>query len=110
MLPGMDRHTMIVRLLEALLWFAIVVVVVLRLDRLWLRLRDVQLQVGDSFNASLRFFREGQRHRARHLVYIMADTTLILAGDQPAIDWMIITHPDNDHWNMLKVPHHGRRS
>ena len=39
---------MIVRLAEALLCFATAIVVVLRLDRLWLRLREFQLRVGKS--------------------------------------------------------------
>lgn len=41
----MDTNTMIVRLVEALLWFSLLALVVVRLDRLWLRLRHFQLNV-----------------------------------------------------------------
>jgi hypothetical protein len=107
MLVGMDRNTMIVTLVEALLWFAALVVIVLRLDRLWLRLRELQLRVGESIKVSARFFRQERcappliRGRIAHL----------LAGDQLTIDRLIITHPDDDHLDhqMLIVPHHGRR-
>jgi hypothetical protein len=91
MLVGMDRNTMIVTLAEALLWFAALVVIILRLDRLWLRLRELQLCVGESVKVSARFFRQER-------------PTL-----QFAIDHLIITHPDDDH-QILIAPHHGRRS
>lgn len=96
---------MIVRLVEALLWFAALVVVVLRLDHLWLRLRELQLHVGESVKVSARFFRQ-QRRSPRHIIRGIAH---LVAGDQLAIDHLIITHPDDDH-QILIAPHHGRRS
>jgi hypothetical protein len=86
MVAGMDRNTMIVRVVEALLWFAALVVVVLRLDRLWLRLRELQLHLGEAVKISARFFQPERR-----------------------TDRLIVTHPDDDHQFVI-VPHHGRRS
>ena len=61
MVSDVDRNTMIVRLFEAMLCFAAAVVFVLRIDRLWLRLRELQLSVGKSFKVYLRFFRPDER-------------------------------------------------
>jgi hypothetical protein len=58
----MDTNTMIVRLVEALLWFAFLCLVVLRLDRLWLRLRHFGLEVPGWIKASVRFFKEEPRN------------------------------------------------
>jgi hypothetical protein len=107
MLAAMDRNTMIVTLVEALLWFAALVVVVLRLDRVWLRLRELQLRVGQSIKVSARFFQ--QERRTPQLIYNMLGTAHLVTGDQLAIDHLIITHPDDDH-RILIAPHHGRRS
>ena len=106
MLSDMDRNTMIVRLVEALLCFAIVIVVVLRLDRLWLRLGELQLRVGKSVKIYLRFFRPDER--SPHRVFNMGRTRFLLRGDQLAVDWLIITRPDEDH-QILIAPHHGSR-
>ena len=103
----MDRNTVIVTLVEALLWFAALVVVVLRLDRLWLRLRELQLRVGELVTVSARFFQ--QERRTPHLIYNLLGTAHLLTGDQLATDHLIITHPDDDH-RILIAPHHGRRS
>jgi hypothetical protein len=107
MLAGMDRNTMIVTLVKVTLAFAAFVVVVLRLDRLWLRLRKLQLRVGGLVKISARFFQQ-ERHPP-HLIYNMLGTVLLVPGDQLAIDHLIITHPDYDH-SILIAPHHGRRS
>jgi hypothetical protein len=88
-LAGMDRNTMIVRSVEALLWFGALVVVILRLDRLWLRLRELQLHLGESIKVSARFFRQ-ERRIPHHITRGMAH---LVAGDQLAIDHLIITHP-----------------
>jgi hypothetical protein len=106
MLWNMDRNTMIVRLVEALLCFAVAIVVVLRLDRLGLRLSELQLRVGKSFKVYLRFFRPDER--SPHRVFNIGGTTFLLRGDQLAVDWLIITHPDEDH-QILIAPHHGSR-
>jgi hypothetical protein len=105
MLPDMDRNTMMVSLVEALLCFAVAIVVVLRLDRLWLRLRELQLCVGKSFKVYLRFFRPDE---PPHRGFNIGGTSLLLRGDQLAVDWLIITHPDEDH-QILIAPHHGSR-
>ncbi|MBV9828304.1 MAG: hypothetical protein JO001_21945 [Alphaproteobacteria bacterium] len=81
---------MIVKIVEALLWFAAVIVVVLRLDYLWARLRELRLRVGQILDVSARFFRPEHPF-------------------QLAVDRLIITHADLDH-RLLIVPHHGRRS
>ena len=103
MLSDMDRNTVIVRLVEALLCFAASIVVILRLHRLWLRLRALQLRVGKSFKVYLRFFRPDERSPCR--LFNIGGTTLLLDGDQLAVDWLIITHPDEDH-QILFRPHH----
>jgi hypothetical protein len=98
---------MIVTLVEALLSFAALVVVVLRLDRLWLRLREFQLRVGESIKVSARFFQE--ERRMPRPIYDMLGMAHLITGDQLAIDHLIITHPDYDH-RILIAPHHGRQS
>jgi len=95
-----------VRLVEALLCFAVAIVVVLRLDQLWLRLRELQLRVGESFKVYLRFFRPDDL--SPHRGFNIGGTSLLLRGDQLAVDWLIITHPDEDH-QILIAPHHGSR-
>jgi uncharacterized membrane protein len=103
----MDRNTMIVRLVEAVLWFAAIVVIVLRLDRLWLRLRELQLHFGKAVKVSARFFQP--ERRMPHLIYNMCGVAHLITGDWLAIDRLIVTHPDDDH-QVLIAPHHGRRS
>ena len=82
------------------------IVVVLKLDRLWLRLRELQLRAGKSFRFSLRFFRPSERWP--HQVFDVGGATLLLRGDQLAVNWLIVTHPDKDH-QILVAPHHGSR-
>jgi hypothetical protein len=66
--------------------------------------------------ASVRFFNEGSRkvmkpHGPRwpQGVTAMVIDVVAMLGDQCDIDLMVITHPDHDHWNVLKIAHHGRR-
>lgn len=96
---------MIVTLVEALLWFAALVVIVVRLDRLWLRLRELQLRVGELVKVSARFFQQ-ERRMPPLLLGSMAHS---VAGHQLSIDHLIITHPDDDHYALI-APHHGWRS
>lgn len=107
MLAGMDRNTMIVRLAEALLYFAAAVIVVLRLDDLWRRLHALQLRVGNSFQLSLRFFRPEQG-RTPDLIYKDIQTFLRASGT-PILYRLIITHPDDDH-RIFIAPHYARRT
>ena len=88
MLTDMDRNTMIVRLVEALLCLAALVVVVLRLDRLLVQLRELQLHVGEALKISARFFRP--EHCTRHLLSNMGGVAYLVVGDQPAIDHLIV--------------------
>jgi hypothetical protein len=101
----MDRNTMIVKVVEALLWFAAVIIVVLRLNRLWLKLRELRLRVGQMVEISARFFQGEQRP------YALSDaaTMIRLISGDVTVDQFIITHPDDDH-RILKIPHHGSRS
>ena len=81
--------------------------VILRLDRLWLRLRELQLQVRGTIKISARFFQPEQH--PPQLKYSVGGLVHRLAGYQLVIDHLIITHPDNDH-QIIVAPHHGRRS
>ena len=112
----MDTNTMIVHLVSTLLLFALLVLVVLRLDRLWLRLSHFELDLPGWIKASMRFYKEGARsvmkpHRPRwpQGSYRMVSDVRSILGDQCDIDCMVITHPDRDHWGVLQIPHHGRR-
>ena len=51
---------MIAGVFEALLWFGAVIVLVLRLNRLWLRLHEFRLRVGQMVEISARFFQAEQ--------------------------------------------------
>jgi hypothetical protein len=111
--PNMDTNTMIVQLVKALLFFALLVLVVLRLDRLWLRLRHFEADVPGWIKASMRFYKEGARQvtesHGPQGRYRMTSNGAAILGDQCDIDWVVIAHPDHDHWDVLKIPHHGRR-
>ena len=98
---------MIVRLVEALLWFATAMVVALRLDRLWLRLRALRLRVGETVKISARFFQ--QERCPTHLTSNTSGMASLVVGDELTIDHFTITHPDDDH-RFLIAPHHGRRA
>ena len=114
--PNMDTNTMIVHLVSILLIFALLVIVVLRLDGLWLRLRHFELDVSGWFKASMRFYKDGasvvmKPHSSRWLQgsYRMVSDVQARLGDLCDIDCMVITHPDRDHRSVLQIPHHGRR-
>jgi hypothetical protein len=61
-LSNMDTNTMIVRLVEAVLWFVALGLVIVRLDRLWLRLHHFRVDVPGWIKASVSFFREASRN------------------------------------------------
>jgi hypothetical protein len=106
----MDTNTMIVWVVEALLCFAILCLVVLRLDRLGVRLRDIELDVSGWVMASMRFFKEEPpKSLSPPKAMRLHEPLRVLLGDQREIDWMLITHPDHDHWDVLRAGHHGRR-
>jgi hypothetical protein len=107
---------MIVHLVSTLLLFAFLVILVLRLDRLWLRLRHFELDVPGWIKASIRFYKEGgcsvmKPHRPRWPQGSkgMISNVRAILGDPCDIDCIAITHPDQDHRSALQIPHHGRR-
>jgi hypothetical protein len=114
--PNMDTNTMIVHLVSTLALFALLVLVVLRLDVLWLRLRHFELDLSGWIKASMRFYKEDahrvmmpRRSRWPQGSYRMVSDVRAMLGDQCDIDYMVITHPDRDHWDVLQIPHHCSR-
>lgn len=116
---------MIVQLAEAVFWFVLLGLIVLRLDRLWLRLRSLKLDVPGWVKASARFFNDEPRNSSFSPKamksdgplwlwgsYGMASHVRVMPADEFDIDIMVITHPDQDHlygiWRVLKGSHHGR--